>query len=371
VLVHPELLEEVKKYGAFDISACFNCGNCTAVCPLSKVDASFPRRLIRCGQTGMEETIHSAVEPWQCYYCGECSLTCPRQASPGEYMMALRRYLIAKYDVTGVSTIFFKNRWLQIFLTVGLFAALLVAFNGYGGDFGVLAARLEMAFPVYVTLVLGGYVFNMYRHVILRPLGKLAFSAKPKHIAEAFYHGLTQINFTRCEETDWWRWISHWLVMSGYVLTLLISNLHLLEPLNRHYTPFGSVSLLVWYAGLSIVIGGGSMSLRRVFQSAESSKFSHPSDWLFVMMLFLIGISMLATHFANVAYGPEDPLLNALYRINIAIETAWIIIVVPFSKWIHIFFRPLAVYFQHTKREVEAGTAFTIGCGQTRPDSHA
>ena len=76
--VNPELIDEIKKYGAFDISACFNCGNCTAVCPLSKEDASFPRKLIRAGHVGMEEKIGSALEPWHCYYCGECSATCPR-----------------------------------------------------------------------------------------------------------------------------------------------------------------------------------------------------------------------------------------------------------------------------------------------------
>ncbi len=368
--VHPELLDELKEYGAFDISACFNCGNCTAVCRLSQEDASFPRRLIRCGQTGLDDTIHAALDPWLCYYCGECSETCPRQANPAEYMMALRRYLIGQYDLTGISKVFFRNRWLQPFLTVAIFAILLLLFNAYTDNFGDLAAKLEMAFPVYVTLALGAYVFNMYRHVIMKPLGKLAFSTKPKHFSEALYHGFTQSNFANCEETDWWRWISHLLVMSGYLLTLLISNLHLLEPLHRQYTPFGPVSLLIWYAGLSMVIGGGSMSLRRVLKSAESSKFSHSSDWLFVIVLFLMGISMVATHAANVAYGPENALLGTLYRINIALETTWIIIVVPFSKWIHIFFRPLAIYFQHTKREAAAGTAFTVGSGQAGLNSH-
>ena len=362
--VDPELLEEVKKYGAFDISACFNCGNCTAVCPLSKENASFPRRLIRAGQVGMEDKLISAIEPWHCYYCGECSQTCPREASPGEYMMALRRYLIAKYDITGLSKVFYKNSRLQSFLSIGLFALVLALYSGYTGDFGALAGKIEMAFPVYVTIALGGYLLNMYRYAIVKPLGGIKLSLKPKHIIETFYHGFTQPNFNGCEEPDRVRWLSHLLVMSGYTLTLVISNLHLLEPLNRRYTPFEPVSLLVWYAGLSIIIGGGSMSLRRAFKSAESSKFSHPSDWLFVIMLFLIGLSALATHYANVVYGPADPLLAGLYRVNIAIETVWIILVVPFTKWIHIFFRPLAVYFQYVKKEAEAGTAFSVRIGR-------
>jgi hypothetical protein len=65
-----------------------------------------------------------------------------------------------------------------------------------------------------------------------------------------------------------------------------------------------------------------------------------------------------------VAWGPADPLLDKLYRINIAIETVWIIAVVPFTKWIHIFFRPLAVYFQHVRKEAAAGTAVVFEPGK-------
>jgi len=356
--VNPELLEEVRKYGAFDISACFNCGNCTAVCPLAKEDASFPRRLIRAGQIGMGDYLVSSLDPWHCYYCGECSQTCPRQAMPGEYMMALRRYLIARYDFTGISRLFYRYGWLQIFLSAGLFVALLAFFSAYRGDFGLLAGRIELAFPVFVTLALGGYLFNMYRYTILKPLGASGLSLKLKPIRDTLYHGLTQINLTGCENPDWRRWAAHLLVMSGYIFTLIISNLHLLSPLDRHYSAFEPVSLLVWYAGFALIAGGGAMSLRRIFKSAESSRFSHPSDWFFVVMLFLIGLSALATHFTNVTRGPEAPLLAVLYRVNIALETVWILMVVPFTKWIHIFFRPMAVYFQHIKKEAKAGMAF-------------
>jgi len=214
-----------------------------------------------------------------------------------------------------------------------------------------------------VTIALGGYILNMYRHAIVKPLGGIKASLKPAHIVETFVHGFTQKNFNGCEETDLARWGAHLLVMSGYVLTLAISNLHLLEPLNKQYTLFGPVSLLVWYAGFAILVGGGLMSLRRVFKSAQSSKFSHPSDWLFVVTMFLIGASLLFTHYLNVAYGPQSPLLAKVYRLNIAIETVWILLIVPFTKWIHIFFRPLAVYFQHVRKEAEAGTAFTLNFG--------
>ena len=35
VIVDHTLLPALKQFGAFDVGACFNCGNCTAVCGLS------------------------------------------------------------------------------------------------------------------------------------------------------------------------------------------------------------------------------------------------------------------------------------------------------------------------------------------------
>ncbi len=355
--VNPKLLGEIRKYGAFDITACFNCGNCTAVCPLAAEDISFPRKLIRAGHLGMEDKLLSGSEPWHCYYCGECSATCPREAMPGEYMMALRRYQIAKYDFTGLSRIFYKNTWVQILLTLAIFVGSLAVYLGYSGDFGALAGLIEHLFPIYIGIAIVGYLVNFYRYNIVKPLGGIKLSWKPKHILDIFLHGFTQKNFLGCEERDLWRWLSHLLVMSGYTLTLVISNLHLLEPLSRQYTPFDPVSILVGYSGLAVIVGGLSMSIRRLVKNAQSSRFSHPTDWLFVIMLFLIGLSTLATLVANIALGPGSSVLALIYRIDLAVETAWIILVVPFTKWIHIFFRPLAVYFRHVKNEAAAKTA--------------
>ncbi|RLG40992.1 MAG: 4Fe-4S ferredoxin, partial [Thermoproteota archaeon] len=68
VRVDPSFVERVKKLGAFDITACYNCGNCTAICPLSSEGHEFPRKLIRYSILGMENKVISAPELWLCYY---------------------------------------------------------------------------------------------------------------------------------------------------------------------------------------------------------------------------------------------------------------------------------------------------------------
>ena len=82
---------------------CLACGNCTAVCPLSTADATFPRRIIRYAQVGMKSELLGSKELWTCYGCGECSGTCPRQAEPSEFMAASRRYATAAYDRTRIA----------------------------------------------------------------------------------------------------------------------------------------------------------------------------------------------------------------------------------------------------------------------------
>ena len=131
--VNPQSLGALRAYGAFDIDACFNCGNCTAVCPLSTGSDSFPRRLIRYGQLGALDRLVTSKELWLCYYCGECSDTCPRQAEPGEYMAAARRYAIAASDPTGVARFLYTSKpFAVVFLLVltALLAGFLLARSG-------------------------------------------------------------------------------------------------------------------------------------------------------------------------------------------------------------------------------------------------
>lgn len=131
--VNPDLLLELKEYGDVNVEACFNCGNCTAICPLSTDETPFPRNNIRRLQLGLKEHILQSPDPWLCYYCGECTETCPRGAEPAESQMALRRWLTAQYDWTGLSRRFYTSTVWEIgsIVLVGAFIVLLFAlFHG-------------------------------------------------------------------------------------------------------------------------------------------------------------------------------------------------------------------------------------------------
>ena len=118
--VDPELMKNLTRFGVADATACFNCGNCTAVCSLSSGSAPFPRKMIRYLQLGLKDKLMQCPEPWLCYYCGDCSKTCPRDANPGEVMMGVRRYFTAEYEPTGISRLFYKNNVFAVLLTLAL-----------------------------------------------------------------------------------------------------------------------------------------------------------------------------------------------------------------------------------------------------------
>ena len=119
VKVNPNFAKDLIGYGSPNVSICFNCGNCTAVCPLSDERDPFPRNLIRYATVGLKKKILGSNQMWLCSYCNDCSDTCPRDAEPGEFVMATRRWAMSQYEVTGISR-FLNEHWWSGFLLMGI-----------------------------------------------------------------------------------------------------------------------------------------------------------------------------------------------------------------------------------------------------------
>ncbi|GAB6887254.1 hypothetical protein JCM13304A_07520 [Desulfothermus okinawensis JCM 13304] len=94
-IINPHLDKELTKYGIDSQNMCFNCGTCSAICPL--FENSFPRRFMRYIQIGAEdEILKSKMELFKCLHCGLCTSSCPRGANPGEVMLGLKRFVLEK-----------------------------------------------------------------------------------------------------------------------------------------------------------------------------------------------------------------------------------------------------------------------------------
>ena len=125
-LTNQNLTFEIQKFGDVEPTLCFNCGNCTALCSISKKETAFPRKIIRYIQLGFKSKLLKAPEPWLCEYADDCNSSCPRGAKPVEIMKSTRRYLISEYDWTGLNKKFYASKFWEFGAL--LFVSMLVFF---------------------------------------------------------------------------------------------------------------------------------------------------------------------------------------------------------------------------------------------------
>ena len=75
------------------LSACINCGTCTAICPAAEFYNYDPRQIANTVQTKDDEKIEALLKSETIWYCGECMscvTRCPRSNAPGLIILALR-----------------------------------------------------------------------------------------------------------------------------------------------------------------------------------------------------------------------------------------------------------------------------------------
>lgn len=349
--VNPEFAVEISKYGAFDFTACMNCGNCTAVCPLAEEEnSSFPRVLLRYSLLGMEKEIQTSNAPWLCYYCGECSETCPRQSNPGEMMMSLRRYLISVYDWTGLSKLFYKYK--SALITALAVVALGVIVFGYMNDFKaeslINAGHYfeKLAILSVAALILIPNVIRMHWLTIKKEKIKVPFALYFSKFKDLTLHFLTQKKFLSCENYQF-RWFEHLVIVYGYLLLLFTTVF-----LNWLSTDIPAVIWLGYSVSIVLFVLTFDFVLDRILKNKEINKNSHSSDWLFVIWLFLMALSAFAVRiFVDINILKDNVWL---YIVHLIILAQWALIIVPFGKWSHFLYRPFAAYFKEIKNSAKS-----------------
>jgi ferredoxin/nitrate reductase gamma subunit len=348
----------LKKLGSFDLAACYSCGNCSAVCPLSEGELSFPRKMIRFSLLGLENRILASPEPWLCYYCGECSKTCPREADPGSLMMALRRFAIRKYSIGRVADAFysaFASGVAWIVLTAIAIAALFLFYNPAMDrekvDFlsFISLERIHVAGVAIVSFIGAAFLANiwiMYRSMRRGPHGA-AFSmgnvkaSSMKALREVAF----QERFGECEDLKFRRW-AHLAVSWGFI-GMFVATCVILA-VDYHWIPLPRwVSLAIGsVSGAATLVGLGYYVSLRLAHRAEYSKRSHQTDWVFLMLLVLSVVSgyvMVAFRFLHMpmaAYGSFAFHLVFVFNLLVSL---------PFTKFAHIVYRPVALWLAGVK----------------------
>ena len=358
--VNPNLMDNVKDMGAFDVSACYSCGVCTASCPLSEEGFEMPRKLIRYAMLGLEDALLSSPELWLCYYCGECTRTCPRRADPGGYMMAARRYAITKYSWGKIGKVFYSRMASPItVLVLSIIAALGLWF--FHTSPNMTYVDLFSLFPldfIHTSGLVLGVVVILSALVNLGIMIKYATSSslfpssddKPplsirikswivSFFADMLKESLYQTRFITCKNKDnRARFLMHMSIFWGFVLLFAATGINFLTGVRQ----ISAIALGV-IGGVLVVIGSGYFAIMRTEKGDYYASYSDFIDWTFLILIFLAGLTGFLLDLGMIINSP--PFTYWTFAIHLVIVFD-LIITAPFSKFAHLVYRPMSLWIR-------------------------
>ena len=393
--VNPKLIKEIKNYSKkdFNIDACFNCGNCTAICPLTTSEHSFPRALIRYGQIGMREKLLTSKDIWICSYCNECSDTCPRNATPGEFVAATRKWAIAQYDITNIAKIMYKSIFAKLIAIIGKAIFTLTVLLVIGNPSAISNSRPLKLFDLFSkeSVELLGIVFGLilFLVVIVSTLNMFRILTKPYD--ESFIHGISTIQessqdenkrnslfhlllsprimlksffqvlgkdvllqqkLTECNASEYTkkplvrtRWFTHQLIFYGFI-GLLIATIGdmIFKPDSNIMVPiYFPTRLLGIISGIALVLGTSMALLARIRKSDKYAAASTFDDYFLLVLLWFIGITGFLTTITF--YITLIPATWGYYFFIIhLLVVVELFALAPFTKFAHIWYRFVALW---------------------------
>ena len=159
-------VKKVEALSGSSVRRCFQCGKCSAGCPMSAFMEHPPNRVVRLLQLGQGERVLAGRSIWYCASCETCTTRCPNKVDLAAIMDALRKL---SWDADGPS----KESYVQ--LANRLF---IENIRTYGRQYEL---RLGAAF----NMKSGQFLKDLMLGPKLLSKGKLKmFHSKNKNIAE-------------------------------------------------------------------------------------------------------------------------------------------------------------------------------------------
>ncbi|MCU0639404.1 MAG: 4Fe-4S dicluster domain-containing protein [Candidatus Krumholzibacteria bacterium] len=351
--VDPRLRERIVRLGAAGMKACYSCGHCSAVCPLSEGAVSFPRKMIRYSMLGLEKKLSGSLEPWLCYSCGECTDTCPRDADPAGLMSALRRFATRRYSAGRIADAF------QSFFASGIaFAALsllmtvlILIFHDPGMN------REETEFLSFMSLehihdagLAVGFVIGaafLLNILIMARVLRNSFPFKKRPTREAagslwrvMKESFLQRRFVKCEDGGRRRWAHlalFWGFAGMFAATILVMGIDYEYWRMSRSVPFifGSVF------GVIALYGAFYFIQARITRKSASYRNSTASDWIFLSLIVLAVLSGFVMDLFKVMGMPMAAYVSFAFHLVVVFD---LLISLPFTKFAHMIYRPVALW---------------------------
>ena len=88
--VNSEWKREVEKRLGHSVAECYQCGKCTAGCPVAYEMFHPIHAMVRLVQLGRRDEALASRSQWVCVACEACSTRCPKDVDPARLMTVLR-----------------------------------------------------------------------------------------------------------------------------------------------------------------------------------------------------------------------------------------------------------------------------------------
>ena len=364
--IHPnlEFKSSILQLGAHDLSACYQCGTCSVVCPIATETNPFPRKEMIWVQWGLQDRLVADSGVWLCHQCNHCNTYCPRDAKPGDVMTALREYHIAHYAVPSfmgkaVST----PKYLPFLL--GFPTLILLAVLGFLGHLTgfpegpIVFSKFMPIFYVEAVYILavGAAVcaatfsalryWNALNKVAPLPGGYSVARQLRATLRDIFQHNV----FRKCAQ----RWEgsretyqthlrkTHLAIFYGFLgLVITTTSVAIGIYLFRYLTPWPlwhPVKILGNVSGVAVLVACWIFLSKRREKGEKAGKNDY-TDWLF---LGVLGATALTGFLCELfRLGDAATLAYPTYFVHLVL-IFFLLVYLPYSKFAHLVYRSVAM----------------------------
>ncbi|HXJ85148.1 MAG TPA: quinone-interacting membrane-bound oxidoreductase complex subunit QmoC [Candidatus Methylomirabilis sp.] len=354
-----EWKREIIGLDAPDLSLCYQCGTCTAVCPVSTPENPFPRKEMVWVQWGMKERALGNASIWLCHQCGTCNAYCPRDAKPSNVMAALRDYSIGHYAVPAfMGRALDHPRYLPALF--GVPALILLGILGWLGHLTALPeGRIVFAKFLPIGFIEVTFVASIALSLIGAALGGLRYwrameasatsGTRRAHLVETLMDILRHRRFGQCDDNPGARQThkehlhhTHLAVFYGFLgLVATTTSVGIGIYAFGYLTPWPfwhPVKILGNVSGLAVIVAAAIFLWRRIEDAGQAGKSTY-SDWLFLSVLGLTTLTGFLSQWLRLG---GQRLAYPVYFVHL-LFVFFLLVYIPYSKFAHLIYRSLAM----------------------------